>query len=210
MMKKTNDNMKSYKPTGDKSIYNQIMITRQIPIDIINIGQNLRQTLLNIISNSVEGKCIEEGYIKSKSTKILTYSSGLIKGGQVIFEVVFECLACCPVEGMHIKCRAVNITKAGIKAQIDDDSGDIPVVIFLARDHHYKMDYFSTVNIDELIKVRVIGQRFELNDEYISIIAELMEPVKNERPFKGAKTAKSSKASKTAKDPKTPKIVINN
>lgn len=210
MMKKTNDNMKSYKPTGDKSIYNQIMITRQIPIDIINIGQNLKQTLLNIISNSVEGKCIEEGYIKSKSTKILTYSSGLIKGGQVIFEVVFECLACCPVEGMHIKCRAVNITKAGIKAQIDDDSGDIPVVIFLARDHHYKMDYFSTVNVDELIKVRVIGQRFELNDEYISIIAELMEPVKNERPFKGAKTAKASKASKTAKDPKTPKIVINN
>jgi len=200
MMKKTNNNAKSYKPAGDKGIYNQIMITKQIPINIINVGQNLNQTFLNIISSSIEGKCIEEGYIKSKSIKILTYSSGLIKGGQVIFEVVFECLACCPVEGMHIRCRAKNITKAGIKAQIDDD-GDVPIVIFLARDHHYKMDYFSTVKADELIKVRVIGQRFELNDEYISIIAELMEPAKNERIFKGIKTQKT---------PKAPKIVINN
>lgn len=200
-MKKTNDNMKSYKSTADKSIYSQIMITKQIPINIVNVGQNLNQTFLNIISSSIEGKCIEEGYIKSNSTKILTYSSGLIKGGQVLFEVVFECLVCCPVEGMHIKCRAKNITKAGIKAQIDDDSGDIPVVIFLARDHHYKMNYFSTIEPDELIKVRVIGQRFELNDEYISIIAELMEPEKNEKSFKG---------SKAPKVPKVPKIIIDN
>ena len=197
-MKRTNDNMKLYKSATDKSIYSQIMITKQIPINIVNIGQNLSQTFLNIISNSIEGKCIEEGYIKSNSTKILTYSSGLIKGGQVLFEVVFECLVCCPVEGMHIKCRAKNITKAGIKAQIDDDNGDIPVVIFLARDHHYKMNYFSTIEPDELIKVRVIGQRFELNDEYISIIAELMEPEKNEKIFKGSKA------------PKAPKIIINN
>jgi DNA-directed RNA polymerase subunit E'/Rpb7 len=194
-MKKTTDNMKTQKIANDKSIYSQIMITRQIPINIVNIGQNLSQTFLNIISTSIEGKCIEEGYIKSKSTKILTYSSGIINGGQVIFEVVFECLVCCPVEGMHIKCRAKNITKAGIKAQIDDENGDIPVIIFLARDHHYKMEYFSTIEPDELIKVRVIGQRFELNDEYISIIAELIEPMKNEKKIKGTKA---------------PKIVIDN
>lgn len=194
-MKKTTDNMKTQKMANDKSIYSQIMITRQIPINIVNIGQNLSQTFLNIISTSIEGKCIEEGYIKSKSTKILTYSSGIINGGQVIFEVVFECLVCCPVEGMHIKCRAKNITKAGIKAQIDDENGDIPVIIFLARDHHYKMEYFSTIEPDELIKVRVIGQRFELNDEYISIIAELIEPMKSEKKIKGTKA---------------PKIVIDN
>jgi len=180
------------------------MITRQIPINIVNIGQNLKQTFLNIISNLIEGKCIEEGYIKSKSTKILTYSSGVIRGGQVVFEVVFECLACCPVEGMRIKCRAMNITKAGIKAEIDDDN-DVPVVIFLARDHHNKIEYFSTIEINALIEVRVIGQRFELNDDYVSIIAELMEPSnKDNMRFK----THQSKTQKTQKIQKTPKIII--
>jgi len=203
-MNKPTHNVKSHRPIHDKNIYNEIMITRQIPINIVNIGQNLKQTFLNIISNLIEGKCIEEGYIKSKSTKILTYSSGVIRGGQVVFEVVFECLACCPVEGMRIKCRAMNITKAGIKAEIDDDN-DVPVVIFLARDHHNKIEYFSTIEINALIEVRVIGQRFELNDDYVSIIAELMEPSnKDNMRFK----THQSKTQKTQKIQKTPKIII--
>jgi hypothetical protein len=45
----------------------------------------------------------------------------------------------------------------------------------LARDHH-NSPYFSTVKINDRINVRVIGQRFELNDKYVSIIAELIEP----------------------------------
>ena len=34
---------------------------------------------------------------------------------------------------------------------------------------------FSKVKVGDKIKARVIGQRFELNDTYISIIAELIE-----------------------------------
>ena len=40
------------------------------------------------------------------------------------------------------------------------------------------MDYFSNVKENDDIKVRVIGQRFELNDKYISILAELIDPQK--------------------------------
>ena len=42
---------------------------------------------------------------------------------------------CLPIEGMLIDCVAKNITKAGIKAEIDADV--TPVIIFIARDHHY-------------------------------------------------------------------------
>jgi hypothetical protein len=34
---------------------------------------------------------------------------------------------------------------------------------------------FSTIKEGEMINAKVIGQRFELNDKYISIIAELVE-----------------------------------
>ena len=72
---------------------------------------------------------------------------------------------------MLIDCVAKNITKAGIKAEIDADV--TPVIIFIARDHHYSNENFSLVNENDKITVRVIGQKFELNDKYISVIASL-------------------------------------
>ena len=57
-------------------------------------------------------------------------------------------------------------------------------------------DYFSDVKEGDTIQVRVIGQRFELNDKYISIIGEL---VKEKEAF----IPKPKVASK-------PKIVIEN
>lgn len=160
--------------TSKNNIYNKILITKTVHIDIKYIGNNLIQTLENNISESVEGKCIVEGLIKQNSIKILSYSSGLINSDFVSFEVVFECLSCCPVEGMHIQCEAKNITKAGIRAVSQESPS--PIMVFVARDHHIKSRYYSTVKENALITVRVIGQRFELNDTYISIIGELIEP----------------------------------
>ena len=112
----------------------------------------------------------------SSLSKIITHSSGMIERGiHVIFEVVFECLVCFPVEGALISCVAKNITKAGIRAESADESPS-PIVVFIARDHNYANSYFSSVQEGDKIMVRVIGQRFELNDEYISIIAELVKP----------------------------------
>ena len=86
------------------SIYSQSLITRSISLPITAIGKNLKQTIEKDIAFNFEGKCVAEGFIKSGSSKIITYSSGVIKGSDVIFEVVFECMICCPVEGMLIQC----------------------------------------------------------------------------------------------------------
>jgi len=155
-------------------IYAPILITRKITISIINVGNNIKQTLEKVIVKQVEGRCVVEGFVKPLSSKILTYSSGTLKGSDVEFEIVFECLVCSPVEGMHIACVAKNITKAGIRAETAEDPS--PVVIFVARDHHLSSAYFTNVQENDAINVRVIGQRYELNDKYISVIAELLEP----------------------------------
>jgi len=155
-------------------IYSKVLISRNISINIVYIGSNIKQVLEKIISSSVEGKCIVEGFVKPNSVNILTYSSGIIKAEYIVFDVAFECQICSPVEGMHIDCVIKNITKAGVRAEISEVP--TPVIIFIARDHHYKSTYFSDIKPEQSIKVKVIGQRFELNDKYISIIAELLEP----------------------------------
>lgn len=165
---------KREKKSSQTSIYSKILTTKTVHLDIKYIGTNLIQTLEQNIAEEVEGKCSVEGLIKPNSITILTYSSGLINSGIISFEVVFECLVCCPVEGMHVQCEAKNITKAGIRAVSRESPS--PIMVFIARDHHIKSQYYSTVKENSLITVRVIGQRFELNDAYISVIAELIEP----------------------------------
>jgi DNA-directed RNA polymerase subunit E'/Rpb7 len=159
--------------TPPLGIYSTMLITRQIPVEIVHVGTNIKETLEKVIASQIEGKCIVEGFIRPNSTKILTYSSGMVKGSYIIFEIVFECLVCSPVEGMRISCVVKNVTKAGIRAETKEEPS--PVVIFIARDHHNTSQYFSSVTDGTDINVRVIGQRFELNDKYISIIAELLE-----------------------------------
>jgi DNA-directed RNA polymerase subunit E'/Rpb7 len=177
---------KKIKRSKNLGIYMLTLISKEIVLSINSVGKNIKQILEKIISTKYEGKCIVEGFLKFGSSKIITYSSGTIEGENIRFQVVFECLICCPVEGMNIKCIAKNITKAGIRAETGEKSS--PVVIFIARDHHNTSKYFSKIKEDDEINIRVIGQRFELNDKYISIIAELIEQKNNK--FKKKKRLK--------------------
>jgi len=192
----------SFKPVQQKykrrevkifSIYSRALITRSITIPITSIGKNIQETIEKNISGQFEGKCIVEGFVKPKSSKIITFSSGIIQSTNILFEVVFECQVCCPVEGMLIQCTAKNITKAGIRAESVDEVPS-PVVVFVTRDHNYTMPYFSKIQENDKFTARVIGQRFELNDKYVSIIAELVEP--------------KEKQEYTKKEPAKAKLVI--
>lgn len=181
------------KSKRDKSIYITSLITKKIPISVHLIGRNIKENLERIIVQEVEGKCIAEGYIKKDSVEIVTYSSGVLKDNYAIFDVVFTCKICFPVEGMLIDCLAKNITKAGIRAETNEEIS--PVTIFIARDHHFSNELFSHVKENDEIQIRVIGQRFELFDKSISVIGELVN-----------KSKKFSKKSGTTR--RKPKLII--
>jgi DNA-directed RNA polymerase subunit E'/Rpb7 len=163
-----------------KNVFTSCEITKTIILPINSIGKNLYVTIESTISKMIGGKCIVEGYVKPNSIKIITYSSGVIKGQNVIFDVVFLCEVCYPVAGMLLNCIAKNITKAGIRAESSDESLS-PFVLFIARDHYYSSEYFNSIQENEKFVARVIAQRFELNDKYVSVIGEIVPPQKDER-----------------------------
>ena len=129
--------------------------------------------ILNILKMK-EGKCIEEGYIKVDSIKIITISMPNIISDRLKFNVVYECLVAIPSNEMIIQCNVKNITKVGIRAELDIKP-ITPYIIFLARDHHYNIPAFNNINEDDDINIKVIAFRFELNDTFISIIGELLD-----------------------------------
>ena len=164
-----------YRQKDIKTVYSPCQITKNIILPMTAIGKNLQQTLENTIAKMVGGKCIVEGYVRPGTIKIITFSSGIVKGENILFDVVFNCEVCYPVAGMNLNCIAKNITKAGIRAESSDEQPS-PFILFIARDHFYASDYFNSIEENEKFVARVIAQRFELNDKYVSIIAELVSP----------------------------------
>lgn len=153
-------------------IYTTILLTRKIEVPFRIIGRNVKDTLNHILSKIVEGKCMAEGFIRPNSVKILTYSNGYLHGKNAIFDVVYECEACSLVEGVVFSCVIKNISLAGLRATLNEPKS--PVVVFVARDHHYDRADFTRLQEEEEIRIRVIGQRFEIGDDAISVIGELV------------------------------------
>jgi hypothetical protein len=75
---------------------------------------------------------------------------------------------------MIINCVAKSLTKVGVRAELVLDDGSSPYIIFIARDHHYNNEMFSQIKENDILQVRILGQRYELNDKFISVIAELI------------------------------------
>jgi DNA-directed RNA polymerase subunit E'/Rpb7 len=166
-------------------VYMKSLLDTKIVLPITEIGSNIKPNLETKIVSKFAGKCVSEGYVKPGSITIVSYSSGSIMGDQIEFHVVFQCMVCLPVEGMLVECTCKTITKAGIHAQVVDEAGNMPITVFVARDHHHIDDRFNSVKENSTILARVIGVRYELNDPYICSIAKLLEitdkgPAKNQ------------------------------
>jgi hypothetical protein len=97
-----------------------------------------------------------------------------VRGNLIQFQVNFECKVCFLAENCIFKCIAKNITKAGIKAESVEQPS--PVVVFIARDHHFVSKLFNSVKEGDTFMIRVLGQQFELNDEFVSIIGSIVNP----------------------------------
>ena len=169
------DSTKKKKSGG---LYMKNVLTRKVNIKFTNVGKNIKELLQKKLVLMLENKCVLEGYIKSNSVRVISYSSGELVSQNVSFMVVFECLVCNPVENQKVKARAINVTKAGIRAEAIVTSGISPIDIFIARDHNYKSKYFSTIKENDEFIVKIIGQRYEINDPVISVLGELVRPRK--------------------------------
>jgi DNA-directed RNA polymerase subunit E'/Rpb7 len=162
-------------------VYIKSILTMKAALNISEIGKNVKHNLERTISKKTEGRCIVEGFIKPDSVRVTSYSAGNVNSDKIEFQTVFECMICHPVEGMQIECITKTITKAGIHAEVVDETGVVPLTIFIARDHHFTDKYFATIKEKAKITIRVIGVRYELNDPYICVIGKLVQGA----PLKG-------------------------
>ena len=169
-------------------VYIPSILTTKLVVHISEIGKNIKQNLEKKLVQKISNKCIPEGYVKPQSVKIQSYSAGLVPmSANITYIVIYECMVCYPVEGMIIETKVKNITKAGFRCEVIDESGNTPIIAFIIREHNITNQHFNSVKEEDTINIRVIGVTFELNDPYISVIGELVEKTNKKEESKQPK-----------------------
>jgi DNA-directed RNA polymerase subunit E'/Rpb7 len=140
-----------------------------VPFNCLN--KDLNQYFLEYSKKFIEGKCRKEGYIRPNSVNVINISNGLLKGNDIYYKVTYNVDCCLPEKGMLLNAKIKNITKIGIRAVISDYHN--PIILFVSSEHnpHKNMESYT---IGQRILLKVIDFRYELYDDFISVIAEIV------------------------------------
>ena len=161
------------------NIYFNCVITRKIVIESKFLNENIDEYIETHLKNKVEGKCIDEGYVKEDSVKILKKSVGKLLGsrftGDITYEVVYTANVCNPVIGNVIDCKVKFVNKLGVLG----NNG--PITIIIGRQFHQDENTLNKISENDIVKVEVIAKKYSLNDKEIKIVAKLWK--ENESEF---------------------------
>ena len=69
--------------------YHESLLSRTISIPMVEMGGKIEEVLSNEIA-SLEGKCLEEGYLKKGSTQLVRYACGVLKGANILIQVIWH------------------------------------------------------------------------------------------------------------------------
>jgi DNA-directed RNA polymerase subunit E'/Rpb7 len=155
---------------GKMSLITYSNIPETISISYADIPNDINSYFINYAKKQIEGRCRKEGYIYPNTLSIQSYSTGILFGDRVKYDVVFSGQVCNPETNMNVDCKIINITKIGIRAIISDVNN--PMILFISREHNQTKD-FDDYSVNQIINVRILGTRFEIYDTYISVIAEI-------------------------------------
>ena len=154
------------------NIYHKEILHERVLIPFKFVGENIRNTLYTHINNTITDKCTKYGYIEKDSIKIISHSSGTLKGEDVIYNVSFECNTFHPVAGMKLYCIIDEITKAGIDGK-QPNTKKSPYKIHILRDYFNSHEKFNNLAVGNKLYVEVITYRFELNNPFVTVFCNL-------------------------------------
>jgi len=153
------------------NIYFNCVLTKKIIVEAKYLNENIDQYIENYLKLKLEGLCVDEGYIKPGTVKILKKSIGMLLGsrftGDITYDIAYTAQLCNPVVGNIIECKVKFINKLGLLG----NNG--PITIIIGKQFHSNENDLNKINENDIVKVEVIAKKFYLNDNEIKIIAKL-------------------------------------
>lgn len=172
----------------NQPIYTKQFVNKKITIPFAKLNGSVEKIFKEYAEKYIVGKCSKEGYISNSHIRVIEYSAPKCVSSNALYDVVYEFEIYNPYEGQELLTKVSNITKIGIKAVISTNSRVNPVTVFASRLHNedvvMKDDNIeleeqenNSNNIyseNDIITVKVIGYRFEINDPSVYILGKII------------------------------------
>lgn len=140
------------------------------------LHSNLDASITAQIQQKVEGICNKDGYVKKKSVQLLKRSIGMASSnntnGYVSFDVLYSMDVCSPSAGEVYPCIVKKTNKIGFLAEPLEKPN--PLVIVVVKQHVDNKDLLNTIKEGDYVSIKIIGSRFDLGDDKISVVGNLM------------------------------------
>ena len=153
------------------NIYFNCILTKKIIIKAEYLNENIEKYIEDTLKLKVEGICVDEGYVKPDTIKILKKSIGMLLGsrftGDITYNIAYTAEICNPVIGNVIDCKVKFINKLGIMGH------NGPITIIVGKQFCTDNNILNKISENDVIKVEVIAKKFSLNDKLIKIVAKL-------------------------------------
>jgi DNA-directed RNA polymerase subunit E'/Rpb7 len=163
----------SSKSPNNDSIYRITKLKENIHLTPKDINKNINDIVLNKLKKKVEGKCIQEGFIRKDSVKVLSRSLGVMNNSNfesgVHYIVVFTAEVCSLNNGQVIEAEVENIDKSQVISYIGN-SNDSPVEIYMFKHHHVGNSEFASLSKGDIVKIKVSCSKYDFNDKQIVAI----------------------------------------
>jgi DNA-directed RNA polymerase subunit E'/Rpb7 len=164
------------------NIYFRSILRKKIIVDAKYLNERIDDYIHEYLKNKMEGKCIDEGYVKPESVRIIKRSAGVLLGsrftGDITYEVAYTADLCNPYEGNIYDCKVKFKTKAGIMGY----NGPLSFIVG-KQFHENEIDAFESIKVGDMIKVYVLGKSFSVNDKEIQVVGKIhgIENKKNKK-----------------------------
>lgn len=155
----------------DNVLYVQSILSVGLSVSFHQAGKNMDAYFLAYASEHLEGKCWKEGFVRPSSTKVFSYTAGLLNGTMIDYQVLYLVDVCFPYEGMEVECLVKHVNKIGICATVREKQN--PMVLYVTREHNPDV-LMEDYKPGQKIKVKVLGHRFEQGDPSIVVLGELV------------------------------------
>lgn len=173
----------------NQPIYTKQIVSQKIRVPFAKLGGSIEKIFKEYAEKFIVGRCSKEGYISTNHIKIVEYSAPKCVSSYATYDVSYEFNIYNPHEGQEFYAKISNITKIGIKAIISSNSRTNPVTVFASRLHNedilmkddnieFEQEGHSEKHIygeNDVIKIQVIGYRFEINDSSVYILGKILE-----------------------------------
>ena len=145
------------------------------PSEFRDAAPNIDTYLTKKLQKRLEEKCCVHGYVSRGSTQILARSMGQAEHCRFTGDFVFVCkvrvLCYLPEAGQVVDAQVLKMNKGGAYALVVD-AGRVSeaVRIFIPRDLHIGNAEFDSLEEEQVIRVRLLGSRFQANDPFIQAV----------------------------------------